>query len=552
MEMSTNANALRELEEELHTELVPGTEVMTDTAKHHFIHGTHNDTVLVPQPTSNPHDPLNWSRLWKFSANTCATLITLTQTLGPLAISPIVETLAEDFKCSVNDIILCQGITIIVLGFSNFLWVPISQVFGRRIALLASLLITLASHVWRAKSTNFQSFFGAAALAGVGTSPSETLQPTIVADTIFLHERGFYNTLYFAGFFINLMLGPILQGAMAQSVGWQSFWWLNVALTAFVIVLSCVGLPETLWHRSGPDELNDSIPQSNDSSPSHADDAFGKHVTKEQTVALERIGEREEGEHHNCVGVGAPSARQFWLAQRPAQPVKALALAFWTPWYLITFPIVVFASCVICFCSANYLILTLIQAEAFSKSPYNFTPLNIGFVNFASLIGALIGLATAGPASDWVSMQLTKRNNGVREPEMRLPTMIPYVFIMLLGNFVCAFGLQHGWDWRAITVIGFGCAGIQIASLPAIAATYAVDSYKPVASSIFICATIFKNLWGYGVSKFITSWVASKGYVGPFMLNMCLAFLSCSAALIFWYWGKKLRRMSAKSFVHRQ
>ena len=51
--------------------------------------------------------------------------------------------------------------------------VPISQVFGRRITLLASLLVTLASHVWRAKSTNFQSFFGAAALAGVGTAPSE-------------------------------------------------------------------------------------------------------------------------------------------------------------------------------------------------------------------------------------------------------------------------------------------------------------------------------------------------------------------------------------------
>ena len=52
------SKALRELEEELHTELVPGTEVMTDTARHHFIRGARNDTVLVPQPTDSPHDPL--------------------------------------------------------------------------------------------------------------------------------------------------------------------------------------------------------------------------------------------------------------------------------------------------------------------------------------------------------------------------------------------------------------------------------------------------------------------------------------------------------------
>ena len=241
---------------------------------------------------------------------------------------------------------------------------------------------------------------------------------------------------------------------MAQSVGWQSFWWLNVAMTAFVIVLSSVGLPETLWHRPVSEELNNSVQQSEEKGPSHANSASSNHIAKEPTVALTGSGECEAEEHHNYVGVGGPSVRQFWLAQWPAQPIKALTLAFWTPLYLIAFPIVVFASCVVCFCSANYLILTLIQAEAFSKSPYNFTPLNIGFVNFASLIGALTGLATAGPASDWVSMQLTKRNKGVREPEMRLLTMIPYILIMLLGNFVCAFGLQHGWDWRVSSPLG--------------------------------------------------------------------------------------------------
>lgn len=47
-----------------------------------------------------------------------------------------------------------------------------------------------------------------------------------------------------------------------------------------------------------------------------------------------------------------------------------------------------------------------------------------GFFNFAILIGALLGLLTAGPLSDWISMRATIKNNGVREPEMRLPAMV--------------------------------------------------------------------------------------------------------------------------------
>lgn len=135
----------------------------------------------------------------------------------------------------------------------------------------------------------------------------------------------------------------------------------------------------------------------------------------------------------------------------------------------------------------------------------------IGFMNFAILVGAFIGLFTAGPLSDFVSARSTRRNNGVREPEMRLPAMIPYVIIMFLGNIVVAVGYQRHWPWQAIVVIGFTCAGIQVAGLPAIVSTYAVDSYKPVAGSLFVSMTVNKNVWGYGFSKFITPWAAKDG-----------------------------------------
>jgi hypothetical protein len=45
-------------------------------------------------------------------------------------------------------------------------------------------------------------------------------------------------------------------------------------------------------------------------------------------------------------------------------------------------------------------------------------------------------------------MKLTICNNGIREPEMRLVAMVPYIFIMILGNVVNAVGYQKKWPWQ--------------------------------------------------------------------------------------------------------
>lgn len=48
---------LRELEQELETEIYPGTEIMTDIGTHHFVK-SNGQSVLVPQPSDDEHDPL--------------------------------------------------------------------------------------------------------------------------------------------------------------------------------------------------------------------------------------------------------------------------------------------------------------------------------------------------------------------------------------------------------------------------------------------------------------------------------------------------------------
>lgn len=53
------------------------------------------------------------------------------------------------------------GVAILVLGFSNFIWVPMSTCFGRRPVMILSALICAVSSIWRAKATSYGSFMGA-------------------------------------------------------------------------------------------------------------------------------------------------------------------------------------------------------------------------------------------------------------------------------------------------------------------------------------------------------------------------------------------------------
>lgn len=229
---------------------------------------------------------------------------------------------------------------------------------------------------------------------------------------------------------------------MAQHVGWRSFFWLNVALLGVVLVLLIFFFPETKWHRVHPKEILQGQEASDNAingTQANESDLEKPTQVRQETLVLER---------DPYLGRGYPSKRQFNIYQCHGQSIKTLLLNFWIPFKLHLFPIIEFAAFVVSWAASCFLTINLTQSQAFAAPPYNFSSQTIGFFNFAVWIGSFIGLATNGPLSDWISMRATKKNRGIREPEMRLSAMIPYLIISILGNFIVAFGYQYKWDWR--------------------------------------------------------------------------------------------------------
>lgn len=274
---------------------------------------------------------------------------------------------------------------------------------------------------------------GACVLNGIGAGPAETIQPAVIADIFFLHDRGFWNTLYWVAYMGSLMVGPIVSGSMSLHVGWRNFWWFNTGLIGISLIMVVFMFPETKWHRAHPDEIvlnnRSSSPQksSNSGDTIENTDKVGSivEVQTNHPLAPQNTSERDP-----WLGRGTPSRKQWGLYTPSANPLKSILIDLLIPWKLFMFPIVEFSSFVVSWTCSSFLTINLTQSQNFAAPPYNFNSQSIGFMNFAILIGAGIGLATAGPFSDWVSARATKKNRGIREPEMRLPAMskssIPY------------------------------------------------------------------------------------------------------------------------------
>lgn len=213
--------------------------------------------------------------------------------------------------------------------------------------------------------------------------------------------------------------------------------------------------PETKWDRVIPKEVSPGTGSTEKvdekaGEVTAVENANGEQKTNtdiEHVPTQTSLGAGEQGLTHEetaardpYLGKGRPSRQQWMPFQPNKHPFYAIFLDLWLPWKMFAFPIVEFAAFVVSWSCSSFLTINLTQSQALGAPPYNWSPQAVGQTNWAILVGAAIGLATAGPFSDWVADQMTKRNGGIREPEMRLLAMIPYVIIMYLGNIIVSVG----------------------------------------------------------------------------------------------------------------
>lgn len=131
----------------------------------------------------------------------------------------------------------------------------------------------------------------------------------------------------------------------------------------------------------------------------------------------------------------------------------------------------------------SWAIMTIIgtnMAEFMPLPPYNFSPSAVGLMILPVFIGTSVGMAIVGPTSDRLILYLSKRNNGIYEPEMRLWLLVAFIPFVPAGLMMAGCGFRYSLPWPVIA-LGFGTASLGISPANSIALTYVTDAYTDVS-----------------------------------------------------------------------
>src|ERR1700724_1692253 len=106
----------------------------------------------------------------------------------------------------------------------------LSDIYGRRVMIIASLVLFIAGSILCALAPNMSILILARGLQGLGGGGLMPIVQTVISDVVTPRERGQYQA-YFSGVWMAAgIAGPILGGVFAEHLHWSMIFWINLPL----------------------------------------------------------------------------------------------------------------------------------------------------------------------------------------------------------------------------------------------------------------------------------------------------------------------------------
>ncbi|KAF2281389.1 MFS general substrate transporter [Westerdykella ornata] len=543
--------------EDKHLQHVPATVILKEQESQNTLEGTAGlkhgtgkdaDIVLIPQPSEDPNDPLNWSttKKWIIMAIVAYGATLYASVLAPL-LSPALVVIALDFNVGVADITVISGYMLLVTAASGPLICAFSRKYGKRPFLILSSIFGLVGTIVGSAVNSYDGLLAARIIQGGSISAFESLVVSMIGDMFFVHQRGVFMTL------IQFILGAasnfsaIIVGPIATNLGWRYLFHILIAFTALETVLLILFVPETQYnrdHRYDIDELADVNLEAlaaaekrhagTDSSAESPSKGSGSDVVKVETRTSTPPALRPKKTFVQELAVFTGTYSEDNLFQ-----------LFIAPFAVCTNMAVLWMVIVTGGLTAFFVAQSYDMAQIFMYPPYNLSAAGVGYLSLGPFIGGLLGSFLMGSTLDPVTVKwCAKRNNGVYEPEYRLLGMVPSI-LAGVGLFAFGYMTQNHFSYYATAVVhGMDLFGIVCAAVSA--SSYVIDAYRDMSSEIFIANMVFKNFLFYGFSYFVNDWTFRDGPAIVFFAFGAVALAMTLSAPLFFFWGKRYR-----SFWHR-
>lgn len=378
------------------------------------------------------HDRLQWPT-WK--KNTILIICSLYSFFGNSALlgpSVYIGIYAEEFGISPTVASGLISYPNILYGVGTLITIPSYLKFGRRPVMLLTMLAYLLGLVGASVSTTYGGLMAARIIHAFASGVCEALPVQLVNDIFFLHERGsklgYYTVCLCWG-----STGPLYAGYMlAGGYSWRLYFYVEIAFAGALLVLAFLFVEESTYKRKTP---------SGPSSPANGDSkVFSQDVVEKNDVPAEKVE----------VETLIPPRRSFVATLKPWSAINRDEEFFMTiarsfTYYLVPSVLWVVTSFGI-YIGLGALVFNYTFPLIIVEAPYSWAEENAGLI----ALGNVIGYGLAVPltwTSDRLAAYLTKRNNGIREAEMRLGVLIPAVVIGPCGLIVYGLTAQRQLHW---------------------------------------------------------------------------------------------------------
>ncbi|KAG7108439.1 putative MFS-type transporter like protein [Verticillium longisporum] len=184
-----------------------------------------------------------------------------------------------------------------------------------------------------------------------------------------------------------------------------------------------------------------------------------------------------------------------------------------------------------------------------SGPPYNFPPSMVGRTYISCFVGVILGSIFSGRLSDWLTIKLTRRNNGIMESEYRL-WPFPLCVVMVPGGLILwGVGAAHGVHWFGL-IFAMGSLAFATTIDVTLSVNYLIDSYHDISGDAIVTVILIRNTMSFAVSYGITPWLMNLGYQNCFISAAFIGMATSSVFFVMIKYGKKFRIRSASKY-HR-
>ncbi|EUC40587.1 hypothetical protein COCMIDRAFT_9563 [Bipolaris oryzae ATCC 44560] len=527
--MTSLSAAFKLSKEEVRNARPPGTATLVEHLEWTASQTNRDEIRLVPQPTSDPADPLNlpkWRKLVMLAVMSIHPFVvnftasSISSALPIYASTPVLGLPPKKF----SQLTYFIAVNVFMLGAANLWWVPLANTFGRRPVILASLLLLVFSSMWAGLATSFDSLLAARIFMGIGGAPADAVSPDVVGEIFFVHERGRAMAIYTSFLAFGSLVGATCGGYIVGPMGLSWLHWMNVVLSAISFALCLVFQAETLYER----------PQTSYTSDNDVSNKVTAE-TKESVVVADSV---------------APSTYPSYSYLRSLRLITyqpGIGTKFLAPYKVLRLPGVWLVSGWYAGLVGLIVTMSAVAPQFVAKPPYLWGN-GVGLINIGGIIGTILGGVYTYFVADFTTKRLAKKDHhGFSEPESRLVTALPALFAATIGSFIFGFVAQNpspkGWVGLQF---GLGLVAFGLMQAPSVGFNYIIEAYGSLAGDCFVAITSTRAVVSFAWTFFVGEWVTHAGAAEPFGIFGMLMGIFGLLTIPMLIWGKRLRIWTAK------